>query len=193
MNLESNSEYLYVDFPKDSEVTTNSTKKKILDFKNLEKGWCYGEGELFEDHVIRKSVELHKEAINQGFLETDAFPGTNGEIRITIYLDEDYFEFTLDSNEKLAFVHEKGNEEILSEESLSLEKAKKKIRDIRDIRKEKCIIFDSFIKNFTIQDFKDSKVWLSGTQVPTEVYLLSATSAYYNRIQFASIQNSTTR
>lgn len=185
MSLESNPECFSRDFLEDSDVIPNSTEKKIMDFKNLKRGWCYGEGELFEDHVIKKAVELHKEAITQGFLETDAFPGTNGEIRITIYLDEDYFEFTLDSNKKLAFVHEKGNEEILSEESLSLEEAKEKIRVIR---KEKCIItYDLFMKNSMIQGLEDSKVWRSGTQAVTEEYPLSATSVYHNQIQFANI------
>lgn len=88
------------------EFLIQNTEDKILDFKNLEKGWCYGEGIPIKDNVITQAMELHKVILHKGFGQTDAFPGLNGEVRITAYTAFDYLEFTFESFDKITFTYE---------------------------------------------------------------------------------------
>lgn len=109
------------------------TVKKIRDFKKLEKGWHYGEGELFKDSMLDNAIALIREAFNLAFYTTDAFPGLNGEVLCTIYYGEHYLEFILEPDGSVIFSREKkghessGEEEICYQEGLSLQDAKEKI------------------------------------------------------------------
>jgi hypothetical protein len=109
------------------------TVKKIRDFKKLEKGWHYGEGELFKDSMLDNAIALIREAFNLAFYTTDAFPGLNGEVLCTIYHGEHYLEFILEPDGSVTFSREKkghessGEEEICYQEGLSLQDAKEKI------------------------------------------------------------------
>ena len=81
-------------------------QNKIIDFKNLERGWCYGEGEPFNDAIINKALELHNEILEKDFIETDAFPGINGEVMLTAYYAEYYFEFTVNLDQSVSIFYE---------------------------------------------------------------------------------------
>lgn len=52
-------------------------KSKILSFKDLESG-C-GEGERFNDDVIKKALILYEASQEAGFDITDAFPGPSSD------------------------------------------------------------------------------------------------------------------
>src|SRR2546425_6692048 len=73
---------------------SHATEAKIWNFRDLADGWHCGEGVQFKDRDIFDAIDLHSEMLNYGFFETDAFPGFNGEIQITLYSGKDYFEFT---------------------------------------------------------------------------------------------------
>lgn len=92
---------------------------KILDFKNLKKGWCYGEGISIKDNIIAQAIILYKIFLRHGFDQTDTFPGLDGEIRITIYSDKNYFEFTINSFDEISFVYEIDEDMILYEHGLT--------------------------------------------------------------------------
>jgi hypothetical protein len=111
---------------------SHSTEAKIWNFRNLLDGWHCGEGVQFRDRDLLDAIELHSEMLNCGFFETDAFPGFNGEIQITIYSGGDYFEFTLETNGKWAFVHERGEEEVQCKELLTFSEAIKIVRDLAE-------------------------------------------------------------
>lgn len=51
-------------------------------FKNLKEGWCYTEGVLFQDSIIEKALVL-LENVNK-LCKTNAFPGINSEIELSI-------------------------------------------------------------------------------------------------------------
>lgn len=108
-----------------------ATVKKIHGFKKLEKGWHYGEGELFEDSILDNAASLIQEAFDLAFYTTDAFPGLNGEVICTIYYGDHYLEFILEPDDSITFSREKGDEEICYQEELSLQGAKEKIRQFR--------------------------------------------------------------
>ena len=87
-----------------------TTLKKILSFAQFQEGWSFGEGVAFAKSTVDKAVQLAKTAHTLGFHETDAFPGLNGEIMITVYQGNEYWEFTLEPTETITFVYEKADE-----------------------------------------------------------------------------------
>lgn len=109
---------------------TSRTIEKIQSFSNFTQGWSFGEGVSFTPTILLKATQLIKTAHALGFTETDAFPGLNGEVMVTIYLGADYWEFTLEPDETITFAYEKDDETILYEEGLPFEFAVSSITSI---------------------------------------------------------------
>jgi hypothetical protein len=98
-----------------------TTFEKIQSFTHLEPGWSYGEGVAFAQHTLTKATQLAKTAYTLGFQETDAFPGLNGEVMVTVYQGNEYWEFTLQPTETITFVYERDKETVSYEEGLPFE------------------------------------------------------------------------
>lgn len=98
-----------------------STLEKIQSFAHFEAGWSFGEGVAFAQITLAKAVQLAKTAHMLGFHETDAFPGLKGEIMVTVYQGNEYWEFTLEPAETIIFVYERDDETITYEEGLPFE------------------------------------------------------------------------
>ena len=71
------------------------TLKKVQAFLRLQPGWHYGRGMAFTPELIREALQFHVYTTSLGFYETDAFPGLDGSIMLTVYEGPDYIEFTL--------------------------------------------------------------------------------------------------
>ncbi|MBC8180359.1 hypothetical protein H8E88_04465 [candidate division KSB1 bacterium] len=138
---------------------SHPTIKKILGFGKREHGWHFGEGVPPSKDIIGKALLIVKKAIKAD-LDTDAFPGVNGEIMVTIYHKNDYLEFTVEVDGKVTLVHERGEEEISYKEGLEISNA---LREMKNIGKYLWNISEAFTKTITIRDLCDSKVWLSET------------------------------
>lgn len=117
----------------DSVPVTESKIEKLRDFKN---GWSYGEGVSFKGNIVDLALKLNNEMTLNGFLETDAFPGTDGSIMITLYEGRnggrDCLEFTIHQDETVTFVQERDNEEICYEDKLTIDDAFKKINEFKE-------------------------------------------------------------
>lgn len=98
-----------------------STLEKIQSFAHFEAGWSFGEGVAFAKNTLNKATQLAKTAHTLGFQETDAFPGLNGEVMVTVYQGNEYWEFTLEPTETITFVYERDEETITYEEGLPFE------------------------------------------------------------------------
>lgn len=85
---------------------SHPTEEKIFNFSLLENGWNYGEGEKFPMASIEQAMDLHREIIFRGHSKTDAFPGLDGEIQITIYDGEHYFAFEREKSGQWSVTHE---------------------------------------------------------------------------------------
>jgi len=107
------------------------TEKKIQSFKKLEKGWLFGEGISFDESIIDKAIILNREVLKHGF-KTNAFPGIKGEIQITVYFLNHYFEFIIEPDMNITFVYEIDDKEIDYQENLSFESAKNKINKLKE-------------------------------------------------------------
>ncbi|MBM3301840.1 MAG: hypothetical protein FJY85_18050 [Deltaproteobacteria bacterium] len=112
-------------------ITSFPTERKIKSFRGLKHGWHYGEGEPIEEEILGDAISLFREATRLAFFETDAFPGLNGEIRVTIYLHDHYLEFTVEPDRSVTFHREMAHQEVCHEEHLSLNAAKARIADFR--------------------------------------------------------------
>ena len=107
-----------------------TTSKKIQSFRSLKEGWSFGEGVAFQSQILHKAIQLIKSAHALGFDETDAFPGINGEVMVTLYAGQDYWEFTIEADESVTFVYEAGDETRVYEEGLPFEFAVSMITNI---------------------------------------------------------------
>lgn len=119
-----------------------ATIKKIEGFRELKEGWNFGEGEPFNDNIIDQAKFINKEIIEYGFLETDAFPGSSGEIMVTLYYDDKYLEFTVEPDCTITFAKEKDKEIIEYKEGFTTDKALEKVKIFRE---EICLSSESFI------------------------------------------------
>ncbi len=141
---------------------------KIWNFRHLADGWHSGEGVQFKEREIFDAINLHSEILNCGFLETDAFPGFNGEIRITLYSGENYFEFTLEPDGKWTFVHEREDKEIQYKELLTFQEA---IKIVRSLEEQQLWNTSGFFHVTTgTEKGLDFKAWLSNLRPVMEEF-----------------------
>lgn len=100
-----------------------TTKDKILEFSNLKKGWHFGEGIPPTEKILKSALDLSDHIATLGF-QSNAFPGVDGEIMMTVYHGKNYLEFTFETNGTVTFVREKSETEIAYEEGLTVDQAK---------------------------------------------------------------------
>ena len=114
------------------------TEKKIRRFVELPDGWNYGEG-IAPSQVVRdNAIRLNQIVLDWGFFATDAFPGTGGEVDLTVYHDEHCFEFIFDPDGRVTFCHEENEKEVEYTEGLSLSEATDKIRRLAPVMLVSC-------------------------------------------------------
>ena len=135
---------------------------KILEFEKLEEGWHYGEGTSIKKEIIEKALKLDKKAYDCGYFETDAFPGIDGEIVFTIYDENDYFEFIIENNGIVTYVHEYKDEKVCCESNVSFDKALEKIEMPKE---EICNLSEYYISDIGIQEKSDLTEWPFKTYV----------------------------
>jgi hypothetical protein len=113
-------------------LSANTTDEKILDFADIEDGWHFGEGVPVSQRAIRDASRLHDVLIGYGFYETDAFPGLAGEVRVTAYWKDRYFEFTREGDGAWSFIEEENGMELEASErhSLTLSQAEKVVEEM---------------------------------------------------------------
>jgi len=100
--------------------TVDETKVRLTGFADLEKGWHFGEGVSLKTEIIASANAILEKLSSVGIDRVNAFPGIAGEARVTAYLDDDYHEFTVETNGTISYVYEQHDEEIESRDGLSL-------------------------------------------------------------------------
>lgn len=163
-----------------SVLEANSTswpsERKLDRFGELEPGWDHGEGMVFTGSVLRDARSLIQEATQWAFFDTDAFPGPNGEVMVTVYSGEDYLEFILEPDGSVTVCREKGDKQVHYQEGLSLHDAKS---EIRRLRKATTVWNTSESSTGCVMTIGsgDSPAWLSRVRKS----LLSASSVSFGR------------
>ena len=104
---------------------------KLDSFATLPVGWHYGDGGPIAREIIERSKALYRDLIVLGFTQTDAFPGFDGEIRLTAYNLPHYLQIDLHLDGRYSYVHEYGREERSARPAITLGELKAALRKIR--------------------------------------------------------------
>ncbi len=143
----------------------NATEKKINSFKALPIGWHYGSGIPPLAKVLDQANRLNQYAGLMGFEATDAFPGIDGEVMLTVYDGDIYLEFSIEVDSSIDYIHEHGGKEVDSKEKISLHQA---INYIEKIGILKCRLSVLSTQTTMIQGRKDSRVLRLSQVKPTK-------------------------
>jgi hypothetical protein len=156
----------------------NQTKEKIIEFTKRETGWHFGTGgpALFE--IANQAIIIANIASYFDF-ETDAFPGVDGEIMVTVYHNHDYLEFICEVDNSVVFVHEKDGVEHAYREGLTFDQAKEELYKFGEGLWKN--ISESFIKITTTRKKDVSPAWPLETQLKGGSQL-SQKVAYYQQV-----------
>jgi hypothetical protein len=125
----------FINFQISSAVPQN-TAEKILSFRNLPLGWHYGNGGPIDDAVIASAIQLYWLMLQNRLINTDAFPGADGEIQLTAYhtaLDGNrhYIGIMIEPTGELSLVYEiDGQDGRQPIEAADLETVKTTLREI---------------------------------------------------------------
>lgn len=109
----------------------HSTERRIRDFGHFTDGWHFGEGKEFEIDAIQEALKLHQHILECGFFETNAFPGLDGEIQMTVYSEHDYFQFERDSGGVWEIIHEQAGATLESLAGLDFEHVVEFVKTMR--------------------------------------------------------------
>lgn len=132
---------------------------KLSGFADLEKGWHFGEGVPLKTEIIASANAILEKLSSVGIDRVNAFPGIAGEARVTAYLDDDYHEFTVETNGTISYVYEQRDEEIESRDELSLSTVLRLIDQRCKVIQPNYVSHDtSTLKNTTILISEDSRV-----------------------------------
>lgn len=158
----------------------NETLLKIAEFPELPEGWHFGEGKKISKDNTSIAERIFYTIFSQGIVTTDAFPGIDGEIRVTGYFDEHYLEFTLEADKTITYLYEVDDMEVEYKESLSIVEVLEVIKTITNIINPNKCLFDQSIKTIGINKKSDFKVWHSNPPAVTEGFQLFAVNALSN-------------
>lgn len=128
---------------------------KLNQFKDLEYGWSYGEGNPINGNVIEKAKTLVK--VGNFFIsDVDAFAGTNGQVLIVFYDNDRCIEFTINEDLRIDAAIENGigyDFEVIDEKyNITLKEAE---HIIKKFKLNEWKSSDLFIINITTTDLND--------------------------------------
>ena len=101
-------------FSHDNVTAGEQTASKIRSFRNLPRGWHYGQGIAISRDIVEKALSIHSFMLTLGFADTNTFPGVGGEILLTFYYNNHCIEVTIEPNGYYSIIHEKGTETLSS-------------------------------------------------------------------------------
>lgn len=142
----------------------NDTLLRINDFSSLPKGWHFGEGSEISDDAIDVASKVFYGLFSQGISITDAFPGVDGEVRVTGYFNEHYIEITVENDCSITYLYEVNDIEKEYQENISFSDALSAIKKITtNIDPDKCL-YDQSTKTIGINKKSASKALHLGLQ-----------------------------
>lgn len=101
----------------------HGTGLKIFSFLNFPEGWHFGQGKPPAVRTVLMALRLHSFLLRRGFIKTDSFPGISGELAVTAYDADNYFEFTVEPDETITCSLECGDEILQHREGLTQSQA----------------------------------------------------------------------
>jgi len=108
----------------DDDHSQHSTIAKMLSFQQLPVGWHYGEGRPCVVVALLQALYLHRYAQILGLTETDAFPGIDGALLLTVYDGDDTLAFQCELDGSISYVLERNDLEVAETEDLTMAQAR---------------------------------------------------------------------
>ena len=164
------------------------TTRKLSEFGSLQPGWHYGDGVPISQNLIAKARTVAQKAVSFGFPESNAFPGVDGGILITVYKGNCTFEIRLFPDGRARFVKEVDDEDVAFLENVTVERA------IELLEEEAALLCLSgpFIPDTTMNLGNASEARLLKRLQTVEYPFLTQNALKQDRGLFASIFNSST-
>ena len=98
---------------------SGETERKLRSFESLAPGWHYGVGGGIDHETVTLSSQLLKYLTQLGFSSTDAFPGVDGEVLLTVYRDASYIEIVVYSTDRISIIYERSDAELYRAENVN--------------------------------------------------------------------------
>ncbi len=98
------------------------TLGKIQSYADLPLGWCYGSGKPMIPRTIEYAIAWLRALIEINLIDNDAFPGIDGDVSISVYLDGGNMDFTIHQSGDASLIVERGFDEICSFPAFPLNK-----------------------------------------------------------------------
>ena len=99
--------------------TSSEIERKISSFAALARGWDYGRGGPISQDVLDCAFEWNRFFRKRGFLETDAFPGGDGEVVIAAGCGVHDIEIIIEPDEKISIAYDCGGQHKLYQPNLA--------------------------------------------------------------------------
>ncbi|MCC0000118.1 MAG: hypothetical protein H6870_14295 [Methylobacteriaceae bacterium] len=127
----------------------SKTFGKILSFAKLKHGWHYGVGGPLKSSVISAALGAHWRLLLNGFDDTNAFPGANGELMVTAYHASQYLEIVVEHDCTLHVCYEIDGSEVMSKSGMTYDEAIELLDGIAPSTgtDDQCVILGSYIQS----------------------------------------------
>ena len=125
--------------------TTYQTIQKVRGFGELPNGWHFGSGRAPSADTLATAKQVLSSIEQLGFDQTDAFPGVDGEVLLTVYNELDYYEFTVECDGYITFLYERNGEDIIYQEGLTLSESLSRLADYEAVTWDSQELFTSDI------------------------------------------------
>ena len=113
--------------------------KKLEEFATLDKGWNFNEGEKFDKDVLDTAKTISDYCESIGYNDQEIFPGSSGNILLSIYNGEDEIEIEVYENLNFMYLYfSEDHDKYMDEydcETTNLETLKQHILKIKEVTK----------------------------------------------------------
>lgn len=154
-------------------VKTTQAHRKLKAFEDFEQGWHYGQGVPFSPETLGRAFRIADLAQFFDVEHTDAFPGVDGEIMVTLYKGNLCFEVTAEPDGSFIFLEERDGVQ-LNEQRISLTQL---VREISRLGGRFWKSSGSFIGHITTNTGNALSAWHSD-RLPTTGSPLLTTAAH---------------
>ena len=111
-------------------ILPSEVEKKISSFANLPIGWDYGSGGPIPEDAIETALAWNRFMQSRGLLETDAFPGGDGEVVIAAGYGDHYFEIIVEPDFTISLAYDCANKQMLYRSKLGSADAQREFLEL---------------------------------------------------------------
>lgn len=158
------------------------TATKVVAFGASPVGWHYGCGIPAAATTVQRALDLLNFCGKVGLYDTDAFPGSDGEIAITAYSGTFYLRVGLEADDSHTVLLQDQGEDILEKDDASLTQAYAMIENAAKIIERACPTSGWSILDPLTRSVQSSTTMPSNTTLRMDVFQLLASNVFINQV-----------